>query len=787
MKKAITFISSLAFVLFCMNVSAQQDAIKPEVKHPVYFDVSPPLRDMVKNSPEKADNTLKVIKNYFNARKNKNKESFSSDWVDPLIQHIRTSMTTQQDSTIQNFLGNTNTQGYDPPDTYGQVGPNDYFALVNCHFTIYSKTGALLLGPVSNMTIWNGMPNNMNGGDGVVCYDAQADRWIFAQLSYPGSLNFEMIAVSQTPDPTGSWYRWEYAFLSTLPDYPKFGVWPDGYYMSVNRFDGASGNYLGTGQAVFDRNAMIAGDSSARMVYLTLPSSNNAYSCIPSSCDGGFPPLGTPNYFVYMNDAPDYLGVYQFHVDWTNTANSTFGNYLQLPVTTFNDNLPGIPQKGTSRLADALSDRLMYRLQFRDFSDHWSMVVNHTVNVGSNVAGIRWYELRKTTGDWSIYQQSTYAPADTNSRWMGSVAMDTAGNIGMGYSISSTNMYPAIKFTGRLQGDPLNTLDLPEKGIFYGTGSNTANDGGGICRWGDYSSATIDPSDGMTFWYTQEYLTSMGSSWKTRVASFSFKGMFNVLLTATPDTLCSGDSTHLNASASVGSGPFTYSWTSNPVGFTSNIKNPVVSPLVTTKYIVTITDSTFSKADSIIVTVNGLPTANAGANASYPNTAPSFPVAGTATNYSNVKWLTAGDGYFNIDTVLSSVYFPGANDRHDGGVLLSLLAYPMTPCSDTATDTVFITLSFPLGVASGGAVPFDVNIVPNPSTGMFNLIVHGVSDMDLMIMITNLEGKAIFMDKDRPESQDYSKTIDITSFPKGIYMVKVQTDTQSITKKLVIQ
>jgi hypothetical protein len=784
MKKAKTFFSSLALVLLCMTALGQQEAIGPIVRRPVYFDVSPPLRDMVKTTPEQADNSLKIIKNYFNIIRNK--QSFPSDWVDPLIQHTKMRVTTQ-DSTIENFLGNTNTQGYDPPDTYGIVGPNDYFALVNCHFSIYSKTGTLLSGPTSNMSIWNGMPNNQNGGDGVVCYDAQADRWLFAQLSYPSSTsNWEMIAVSQTPDPTGSWYRWEYSFGSTLPDYPKFGVWPDGYYMAVNRFAQPSGVYQGTEQCVFNRDSMIAGSSSAPMVSFTLPSSNPAFGLLPSYCDGDFPPVGTPNYYVFMN-SPNHLGIYEFHVDWTNTNNSTFGNYLSLPVSTFNSSVSNVPQKGTSRLAEVLSDRLMYRLQFRKFTDHWSMVVNHTVVAANNAAGIRWYELRKTSGDWSVYQQSTYAPNDTLCRWMGSIAMDTAGNIALGFSISSSTMYPSIKYTGRLKNDALNVMDLPEKGIFYGSGSNTSNDGGGYCRWGDYSTMTVDPSDGMTFWYSQQYNTSMGTNWQQRIATFNFLSILSVYATATPDTICQGDSSHLNANASGGSGTYTYSWTSDPSGFTSNLENPVVAPVITTTYIVLVNDGTSSVTDSITVQVNGFPTANAGPNASYQNNVPLFPVSGTATNYSAVKWLTAGDGYFNIDTVLNSLYYPGPNDRLDGGVLLTLQAFALTPCTDTATDTVFIRLLFPVGIAPSAVVPFDINIVPNPATNMFNLAVSGASGMNLMITITDLEGKTILTDQDKPQSQNYSKVIDITNFPKGSYMVKVQTDIQSITKKLVIQ
>jgi hypothetical protein len=785
MKRIFALLFSLILILSCTSIYAQKEAIKPEIKHPVYFDISPPLRDMPVLLP-KADNSLKVIKNFINFRKNRNKVAFPSDWTDPLAQ-IKTKMTTTQDSTILNFLGNTNTQGYDPPDTHGDVGPNDYFALVNCHFTIYDKTGTLLVGPTSSMTMWNGMPNNTNGGDGVVLYDEQADRWLFEQLSYPSGVTtppyFEMIAVSQTPDPTGSWYRWEYTFTD-FPDYPKLGLWPDGYYLSVNRFAATTLDYLGTGQAAFDRSAMIAGDSSARMVYFTSP--DTVYSFLPSDCDGVFPPLGTPNYFVFINDAPDLLGVYSFNVDWNNTSNSTFINSAQLPVASFNDNINNIPQKGTTVLADALSDRLMYRLQFRKFTDHWSMVCNHTVNVGNNVAGIRWYELRSASGAWNIYQQSTYS-VDSNSRWMGSIAMDTAGNLALGFSVSNSNMYPAIKYTGRLRNDPLNVMDISEKGIYYGSGSNNSSDAGGYSRWGDYSSMSVDPSDGTTFWYTQQYFSSMGTNWQTRIATFNFANILNLVVTATPDTICAGDSVQLNASATGGSGSYSYSWTSDPPGFSSNNKAPVVTPLLTTTYIADVNDGTNSRKDSVTVSVNPGPTANAGTNAFYPDTITRFPVSGIATNYTGVKWLTAGDGHFNNDTILSCFYYPGSGDRNNLGVLLALKAYPLTFCSDTATDTVFIRLTYPVGVESIKVVPISINIIPNPASGIFNLVIHGVGSNDVSLTITNINGEIVYMDSNRSHTKDYSKVIDIANYPKGIYMVGVRTNDQSVTKKLVIQ
>ena len=772
--------NSLILTLCCLLSTAHSFAqTGPEIIKPVYFDVSPPLRDLVRTVPEKADNSWKVIMNHFNANK-KHRAHFPADWKDPLVRDVKT-RTTAQDTIIADFDGNSNSQGYDPPDVTGQVGTDHYFALVNCHFSIYDKTGTRLLGPVDNSTIWSGMPGNMNGGDGVVMYDADADRWFFSQLSYPTGYNYVMIAVSQTGDPTGSWYRWQYSF-NGLPDYPKFGVWPDGYYMSVNRFPNG---YQGTGQAVFDRAAMIAGNASAQMVYFTLPSSNSAYSLLPSSCDGEFPPAGTPNYFVYMNESPPYLGVFEFQVDWTNPSNSTFGNYLQLPVTTFNSSLNGIPQKGTSTPAEVLSDRLMYRLQFRKFSDHWSMVCNHTVNTGSNVAGIRWYEMQKTTGNpWTIYQQSTYAPGDSKCRWMASTSMDTANNIALGFSISSSSMYPAIKYTGRMKNDALNTMSLPERGIVYGTGSNTSMDSGNTCRWGDYSSMTVDPSDGTTFWYTQQYFTGMGAVWQTRVASFNFFNLLSVAATADPHSTCQGDTTHLDCLVSGGTGSYTYSWTSDPAGFTSSLKNPAATPMVSTWFILSVSDGTKTVMDSVYITIHNKATVFAGNDTTFCSYIPVFTVHGGATNYSELLWMTLGDGSFSDPMSLVTQYTPWPQDKLNG-VDLILAARSMAPCSGVIYDTVHISFDPCTGVNTVSK-DIAVSILPNPSKGSIDLLMNNLGNQTVTIDVTDLSGRELYRKTYTAPGNTVKDHLDL-SIPAGIYFLNIKTNTLARTEKLVIQ
>jgi hypothetical protein len=650
MKKLSGFILLFTVTLFMQHVVAQNEKLKPVVQYPVYFDVSPPLRDVAKQQLNtqtswKEKEGKREVENIFRHKTNPTPEELSSMYSDPARQDNMGQV--QTDTTIQNFDGNTNTEGYVPPDIHGDVGPNHYFQVVNCHYSIYNKSGVKLIGPLASSSMWSGLPNNSNDGDAVVLYDEQADRWIFSQFSLPTTSGpfYQMIAVSQTGDPTGTWYRWEYSFTN-MGDYPKFGIWPDGYYMAVNRFNGSGTTYYGTGAYAFNRTQMIAGNASPAMISFTLGSSNEAYAFLPADCDGPFPTTGTPEYFAYINDNPDHMVIYEFHADWANTANSTFTSTVTLPVTTFSSFTASavVSQKNATQKLDALSDRFMYRLQYRKFNDHAAMVTNHTVNAGSNVCGIRWYELRNTGSGWSIYQQSTYSP-DATSRWMASIAMDTAQTIAMSYSVSSSTMFPAIRYCGRLKNDPLNTMSIAERGIMNGGGSQT-----GANRWGDYSAISCDPSQGGVFWATHEYYSSTSSvGWKTRIASFSFGNIMTVHATATPSTINIGQNSQLDVTATGGSGTYTYSWTSVPAGYTSAIKNPVVSPVNSTKYIAHVNDGTQTKTDTtqVLVTLAVVATATPDTvNAGQSTQLHATPSGGSGT-YSYV-WTSIPAGFNSI-------------------------------------------------------------------------------------------------------------------------------------------
>jgi subtilase family serine protease len=441
---------------------------------------------------------------------------------------------------IFNFEGLGDSDGVLPPDTNGDIGPNHYVQWVNLTFAIYSRTGSLLYGPAAGRTLWSGFGGpceSQNDGDPVVLYDHLADRWIMSQFALPNNIFgilfapfYQCIAVSQTGDPTGAYYRYQFQFQK-LNDYPKFGVWPDAYYMTMNQYTPINLAFAGQGVAAFDRDAMLAGQP-ASMVYFDLAGVDpHLGGMLPADLDGPPPPAGSPGYFVQMDDdasgySPDQLQLWKFHVDWTNTSASTFTGPMPLPVAAFDSNLCDyargcIPQPGTTVKIDALSDRLMYRLQYRNLGAYDSLVVNHTVDVdGSDHAGIRWYEIRNPGGTAVIFQQGTFAP-DAMHRWMGSAAMDAAGNIAIAFNVGSSTLAPSIRYAARLATDPPGVLGQGENDLIVGTGSQTHT----ASRWGDYSMLGVDPVDGCTFWATTEYyaVTSQ-AGWQTRIGAFKLPG-----------------------------------------------------------------------------------------------------------------------------------------------------------------------------------------------------------------------------------------------------------------------
>jgi hypothetical protein len=455
--------------------------------------------------------------------------------IDPALQSA--GPTASAPSAIANFDGVNNISGVLPPDTNGDIGPNHYVQWVNLSYAIYSRTGGLLYGPADGSTLWQGFGGpceSTNDGDPIVLYDEHADRWLMSQFAlpnFPSGPFYQCIAISQTGNPLGAYHRYQFSF-SKLNDYPKFGVWPDGFYMSINQFT-CTGfimvrcSWAGQGVAAFPRTQMLAG-AAASMVYFDMASADDTLGgMLPSDLDGPLPAAGTPNYYAQFDDdawgySPDQLQIWEFKVNWASPSSSTFMKRAALATAAFDSNLceyarSCIPQAGSSARLDAIGDRLMYRLQYRNFGAYQTLVTNHTVDVnGGDQAGVRWYEIRIANGAPAIHQQGTYAP-DTNHRWMGSAAMDGTGNIAVGYNVSSSQMSPRISFTGRRASDPLGTMTVGEGDVIVGTGAQTHTSS----RWGDYSLLAVDPMDACTFWYTTEYYAGTSSAaWRTRVGSF---------------------------------------------------------------------------------------------------------------------------------------------------------------------------------------------------------------------------------------------------------------------------
>jgi hypothetical protein len=488
---------------------------QPEVIYELHHDVSPPLRDIEPRPEAPGPRVMPLGRTH--------PPTMVTPQADPLLQESAGPLVST--TAGLNFLGvgvglDSFTDCCAPPDTNGAVGATQFVQWVNLSFAVFDKsTGALVHGPVAGNTLWSGFGGQCearNDGDPIAQYDKAAGRWVLAQPVFKKPYTY-CVAVSTSSDATGTYNRYAFS-MPNFPDYPKLAVWPDAYYTSFNMFKG--GRFVGARACALDRGKMLAG-AAATQVCFQLGSSFG--SLLPSDLDGGTaPPPGSVNY--YLNFGTNSLNLWKFHVDFTAPSNSTFTGPTNIRVAAFAEACGGgvcIPQLGTSQQLDSLGDRLMYRFAYRNFGTHESLVVNHSVATGSGNTGVRWYELRNTPpgSATAVYQQGTFAP-DSNYRWMGSIGMDKAGDIAVGYSVSSSSIDPEIHYTGRVPGDPLGTLEA-ENTIFNGTGSQN----GGLNRWGDYSSMSVDPADDCTFWYTTEYLETNGSfNWSTRIASFKFTG-----------------------------------------------------------------------------------------------------------------------------------------------------------------------------------------------------------------------------------------------------------------------
>ncbi|MFN2595216.1 MAG: hypothetical protein ABR579_10055 [Actinomycetota bacterium] len=448
----------------------------------------------------------------------------------------------QASSPAQVFEGISNNSTISPPDPTGDVSATQYVQAVNtlkgAKIGVYDKASGSATATFLLDDLWQGkgLCAKHGEGDPVVQFDPLAQRWVLSQFAFqfddfgnPISPYNECIAISTSEDATGSYFPYSYLISKKqFPDFPKFGVWSDGYYMSIHLF-GQLG-YKQQGIIAFDRENMLTGGAAREQIFFV---NKGLFGLLPSDVEGTTPPpAGAPDYLVTVRDDDvganaDRIFLYAFYANFDHPRHSKILGAAILKPQAFstklcNGNFYCLGQKGTGMKLDAIAGDpglgayLMYPFVYRNFGDHEALLLEHTVKVGATrQAGIHWMEIRDPSTTPSLYQEGTYAP-DTLSRWVGSIGFDGFGDIGLAYSTTSSDTHPSIAFTGRLANDTLGAMTQGENLIIAGNGSQTASP-----RWGDYTALSVDPTDDCTFWYTNEFYPSNSHyTWHTAIASF---------------------------------------------------------------------------------------------------------------------------------------------------------------------------------------------------------------------------------------------------------------------------
>jgi len=412
-----------------------------------------------------------------------------------------------------------------PPDTDGSIGPTHFVQMINLVTTIYDKNGDELVAPFASNVIWSGIGGNceaFNQGDPIILYDDQADRWLFSQFAFPDNMGSfsQCVAISESGDPTAGYNRYEFSFVGIgFNDYPKHGIVTDSITMTANLFipQGRRFYYGGTFLGVMDKAAMYEGQPASLIGFNI---GTGEFGFVAGDLDGSG---SAPALFATAMSTASRFDIWRIDVDWSNTETASASRIASVPITAFDSDLCSasreacIPQPDGGPALEAIADRLMHRLQLRDWGTYRTMVAAHTVDVGGGRAGIRWYELRESGGGWSLHQEGTYGPNDGEYRFMPSAAMNLAGDIGVGFLISSTDTYVSTAATGQsAAASGTGFFDAQEVICSHGTGVQL-NTG----RSGDYSSTSVDPTAD-TFWHTNEVFVQTGSfQWATFVCEFS--------------------------------------------------------------------------------------------------------------------------------------------------------------------------------------------------------------------------------------------------------------------------
>jgi len=508
---------TLLGVFFLSSIAMAQSKFEPiSIEYGTFLGETMPLRDFPKAETLTDLSDVKVIEQNFSGGPQLNPNALPIDG-DPLAKNNRAPFRSPGE-IIQNFDGIDISQGGAvPPDPSGAVGPNHYVHAVNLVVEIYDKTGVTLAGPTSLGAF---LGNGSSNGDPIILYDQLADRFFVSQFQV--SNNAFIVGVSTTPDPTGTYNVYSFP-QSSFPDYPHFSVWHNSYIVTANK----------QGQVVYamDREAIINGDPNPAIVGFSLPGlvrrPSYVFGAGPANLLGTDFPADAPGYIVYMQDdgwsgaiSEDHIKIWSLDLDFVTPANSTVSAPQEVITTPFDSvffafGQGDVTQPGTSNRLDNIGSIVSYMVNYRTFPSHNSLTLNFNVDLGGQRSGIRWYELRNdaTNGPFTIHQEGTYDLDDGEGRFMGGMAMDANGNMGLAYNVGSSTTEVGIRFTGRLATDPLGEMTFDEEIIQDGVGIQTTTN-----RFGDYAQLTMDP-DGETFWHTAEYFRS-NNAWRTKVAAF---------------------------------------------------------------------------------------------------------------------------------------------------------------------------------------------------------------------------------------------------------------------------
>lgn len=564
MRKLLT--AALALFLL-LSVKAQENVI---AKNPIVITgqlvkVTKPLRDFTEADKAIPDVKVRDENGVIGSRKIPRTVEYYESQQQTADGALQTSFLNRQhgngitpDNAITANFNGIGYQPLNPPDPTLCVGTNHVIQMINgssgALFKVFNKTG----GQVVAQTYLDAITGKGGLGDPIALYDQLADRYVLTEFNNSAETTNEGLtfAVSQTNDPAGAWYVYFFSTGTTFPDYPKFSVWPDAYYATTNDFANGT-TYSGSTVYAFDRTKMLAGNATATVQKFVLGTTNKHFSMSPVCLEGtNLPPAGTGGLIAYMADDAwtsttadvDSIGMFEFKVNFTTPSLTTVSTKASLATSAYKSDICTatrgrcISQPGSTNALEALHQKIMNQPIYRNFAGYEGIVLSHVADKGSNISGIRWYELRKTTGNWSIYQQSTYAPDNTH-RWLPGICYDAAGNIGLAYNVSSsaTTVYPGARYTGRKECDALNTMSYAESVLIAGSAAN------GSTRYGDYNQLVADP-DGVRFWFTCEY--NVASTWSTRISSFTLDN-------CTPPAC--GDPTGL-ASSSITNTSATVSW-----------------------------------------------------------------------------------------------------------------------------------------------------------------------------------------------------------------------------------